>query len=605
MRSTPARKARFKRWVLRFGLGAAALTAITAAVVTVLALRSRNTEVLLNPDLVAVATLANETGDATLAPLGRMAVEWITQGIQQHSVADVVPPTVALAAAEEAREATDRVGAFAQATGAGVVLHGAYYLLGDSLQFQLQISDVVEGKLMIALAPVTGPSEPATESLDLVRERVLGTLAAALDVRAGRVHLPMQPRSLELYRVFRRGVDAARRGEFEEALRRYRAAWAMDSTFYPALVLIIKRVQYQAHNYGGDSYVRDSLQADADSLLRLADGYRDRMSEAWRLYLQASHDFVAGPEAWLRTERRLAELGPWFTIYAGMAAFEAYRPREALEHFARVDTANLGVPESRWYWEVSAEAHHMLRHYEEELEVARAARRERPENLLLMDTHLRPLAALGRIDALTALLDTVFALPVERRASGSFWLPDLRARRAAEELRAHGYRDAARQVLQRTVDWLETRPAGEARQFARLASYYPYALAECLYKLERWEEARTVYEELLAEGGPDDTRVLAGLGAIAARLGNAERARAISEQLAGMPGGQPLGRAKIAALLGQREEAVRLLREALRHDARGGINRAWGMYVLRRHQDMDLESLRGYPPFELFMRPRG
>jgi tetratricopeptide (TPR) repeat protein len=379
----------------------------------------------------------------------------------------------------------------------------------------------------------------------------------------------------------------------------------MDSTFYPALVLIIKRVQYQAHNYGGDSYVRDSLQADADSLLRLADGYRDRMSEAWRLYLQASHDFVAGPEAWLRTERRLAELGPWFTIYAGMAAFEAYRPREALEHFARVDTANLGVPESRWYWEVSAEAHHMLRHYEEELEVARAARRERPENLLLMDTHLRPLAALGRIDALTALLDTVFALPVERRASGSFWPPDLRARRAAEELRAHGYRDAARQVLQRTVDWLETRPAGEARQFARLASYYPYALAECLYKLERWEEARTVYEELLAEGGPDDTRVLAGLGAIAARLGNAERARAISEQLAGMPGGQPLGRAKIAALLGQREEAVRLLREALRHDARGGINRAWGMYVLRRHQEMDLESLRGYPPFELFMRPRG
>jgi hypothetical protein len=50
---------------------------------------------------------------------------------------------------------------------------------------------------------------------------------------------------------------------------------------------------------------------------------------------------------------------------------------------------------------------------------------------------------------------------------------------------------------------------------------------------------------------------------------------------------------------------MRLLGEALRQDGPGGINRYWGTHMLRRHQDIDLESLHGYPPFELFMRPRG
>jgi hypothetical protein len=339
MKSTPARKARFKRWVLRLGLAAAALIGIAAAVVTVLALRSHNNEVALDPDLVAVATLTNETGDATLAPLGRMAAEWITQGIQQHGVAEVVPPSVALAAATEAQEASDRVAAFAQATGAGVVLHGAYYVLGDSLQFQIQISDAVEGRLMSALEPVTGPSEPASEALDLLPERVLGPLAAALDFRSGRLNFPMQPRSLEAYRVFRQGFDAVIRGDQEEGLRLYRAAWAMDSTLYPVLVLI-------------------AVMQGTDSLFRLAEGYRDRMKEPERLFLQLNQ--AREPEAYLRPARRLAELAPVWTLWAGWGAWQAYRPREALEHFARVDTANpyrLARPYrvSRWI----AWAHHI------------------------------------------------------------------------------------------------------------------------------------------------------------------------------------------------------------------------------------------------------
>jgi tetratricopeptide (TPR) repeat protein len=198
-------------------------------------------------------------------------------------------------------------------------------------------------------------------------------------------------------------------------------------------------------------------------------------------------------------------------------------------------------------------------------------------------------------------LDSVFALPHERLPSGAFKTPASAANFTAAELRAHGQADAARAVLQRALDWLEARPAEEVRE---MGVFHGYWLARTLYKLERWEEARAAYETLLAVS-PADTVALAALGAVAARAGDSERAQAISRQLAGKPGGQSLGRASIAALLGEREQAVELLREALHQIGTTGINRDWGWYMLQRHQDMDLESLRGYPPFELFMRPRG
>ncbi len=566
--------------------------------VTVLIVRSPSAEVVLdlNPNLVAVATLANETGDATLAPLGRMAAERIAQGVQQQGVADVVPPVVALRAAADVRDTTDRVGAFARTTGAGVVLHGAYYLLGDSLQFQLQITDVEAGEVLSALAPVTAPSEPVTEALGAVRERVVAALAAALDMRAGILPFPVQPHSLEVYRVFRQA--ALDDTPFQDVqLRLYQEAWAMDTTFYPALLMMTKELRWLNRD------------AESDSVARIADGYRDRMNEAERLYSQLYRGEDA--EAYMPMVRRLVELVPsYWSYWAGWAAWRAYRPRETLEYFARVDTTGPAVTPFRklFYWMGMGRAHHMLGQYEEELELLRAGRREFPDSLRLVDSHLRGLAALGRIDELNALLDTLFALGVER-VPGGFRAVDTRARVGADALRAHGHRDAARKVLERTIEWIEARPPEESVQL-RLGSYYRYSLAECLYRLERWDEARALYEELLAEN-PERARYLGPLGAIAARLGNLERARAISEQLVGKPAGPPafqqVRRASIAALLGERAEAVRLLREG--RNAGMDRGRWWegnqGIYTEYIHSQMDLEPLRGYPPFEQFMRPRG
>jgi tRNA A-37 threonylcarbamoyl transferase component Bud32/tetratricopeptide (TPR) repeat protein len=581
-----------RAWYRRPVVWLAPLAALAVAALTLGITWSGGGGAAIDADRTAVAVLENQTGDPSLDALGRLAAEGITQGIQQRGVATVVPTEVALAAAEGARSRRDPVGAFARATGAGVVLHGAYYLIGDSVQFQVQITDAAAGELLSALAPVTGSRVSPTAALGLVRERVAAGLAAALDLRAGVLPFPMQPPSLEVYRVFRQAVVNDTPFQ-DEQLRLYQEAWAMDSSFHPALLMIAKELRWLERD------------AESDSVARIADGYRDRMSEAERLYSQLYQGEDA--EAHMPMVRRLVELVPaYWTYWAAWAAWRAYRPREALEYFTGVDTTKPNITPDRklYYWMVGGRGHHMLGQYEEELETLRAGRREFPDDLRLVDGYTRALAALGRIDELNAFLDTLFALPAER-VPGGFRAVDLRAWVAADQLRAHGHRDAARQVLGRTIDWIEERPPEESAQF-RLGSYYTYSLAECLYRLERWEEARAMFEGLLAEN-PEAAHYLGPLGVIAARLGNHERVRAYSELLAKRPGGQPGRRASIAALLGEHAEAVRLLRASLNAGMDRGRWREgnWGFDTELRHRDMDLESLRGYAPFEQLMRPRG
>ena len=136
---------------------------------------------------------------------------------------------------------------------------------------------------------------------------------------------------------------------------------------------------------------------------------------------------------------------------------------------------------------------------------------------------------------------------------------------------------------------------------------YRSSLAACLYGLERWEDARDLYEGLRAEM-PEQPGTLFHLGAIAAQLGDSARAQAMSNELEQLAqtieenwrrADIAVDRARIAALFGEREEAVRLLR--LGFDL--STTRGWEVRLIGHHAEF--ESLRDFPPFQQFMRPRG
>jgi len=100
---------------------------------------------------------------------------------------------------------------------------------------------------------------------------------------------------------------------------------------------------------------------------------------------------------------------------------------------------------------------------------------------------------------------------------------------------------------------------------------------------------------------PGDVEALGFLGEVAAALGDTTVARDIEQQFAGLDGPYQRGhwtlhRAQILAMLAERELAVSMLRQAF---AEGEQYNIWV------HREPALESLRGYPPFEELVRPKG
>ena len=122
-----------------------------------------------------------------------------------------------------------------------------------------------------------------------------------------------------------------------------------------------------------------------------------------------------------------------------------------------------------------------------------------------------------------------------------------------------------------------------------------------LYAAERWEEARAVYVGL-RRADSMNVDFLGGLGASEARLGHRVEAEALAGRLAAINRG-PYWRARIAALLGDRDGAVALLRQAIAQGISCAVR--WGPGIEDCHREMDFESLRGYAPFDELLRPKG
>ncbi|TRZ92736.1 serine/threonine protein kinase, partial [bacterium] len=115
----------------------------------------------LDPDLVAVAVFENQTGDSSLDPLGRMASDWISQGLSQIEGLKVVPKMSVLQLSpmakpgEKTSPALSPLQFLTEQTGAGKVVSGTYYLAGGEIQFLSSITDTQKRKFL-PLEPVKG-----------------------------------------------------------------------------------------------------------------------------------------------------------------------------------------------------------------------------------------------------------------------------------------------------------------------------------------------------------------------------------------------------------------------------------------------------------------
>lgn len=341
------------------------------------------------------------------------------------------------------------------------------------------------------------------------------------------------------------------------------------------------------------AYLNRNQYAEADELAQKINVQREKLVPGERHWLDwlLAH-FPANRIGQYKAWKNLLPYVPTDAIWyfeAGRDALLVNYPQEAVEAFEKVNLNHPALKTWYFYWGNLTWAYLRLGNHEDELRVAKQSRRKFPALLSALWNEVRALAAMGKIKEVNSLLDESLTLPPPRGGNPAWVMA-----RAGFELRAHGYKTAALQAFEQAIRWVENRPEEENKNRS-LRSF----LGEVLYEAERWQESRDIYQSL-HDQFPDSIAYRGYLGAIAARLGNREEALSISEELKNIErsylfGNNTYWRAGIASLLGEKEQAMVLLRDAL----------AQGVPYRRFHTDMDLEPLSDYPPFKELIKPKG
>jgi tetratricopeptide (TPR) repeat protein len=325
--------------------------------------------------------------------------------------------------------------------------------------------------------------------------------------------------------------------------------------------------------------------AAVDSIVELVRPRLSGLPELERRAFEMLDARVCGDHAApYRANTRNPVLAPGTLAHWGLAnaALAVNRPRETIRISGQLDPDRSELRGWFLYWRDLAEAHHRLGEHRAELRVARQARSRFPADPAALRLEVRALTALRRTAELEALLAE--GLTVDPA-------PAMLLRYAGLELLQHGAVAAGEAMLHRSIAWQVERP--------REDTGYRIALAVSYLMLDETAEAERLLRDVAVGSNAVEPRGI--LGTLAARRGDDAGARQISEALAGMDsrylnGSHTHWRARIAALLGEAEEAVRLLQQS--------YDEGHFLWV-STHTEPDFATLRQHPAFRALVRPKG
>ena len=583
----PAVPARPKRRLAGRWAAAATVVVLGLAAAAVL-LPARGAR--LEATRVLVTSFENRTADSTLDVLGQMAGDYLARGLAATHLVEVIAPV-----SGDSSTGAGGSRALARSLGAGTLLLGSYFREGGRLSFEAQVIEAGSGRLRLSVDPVEGPEELRTQLVEVLRQRVMAAFAVLFGPGFEAWEAQSLPPSYAAYQEILAGNAALTGIDFGEARRHYTRAALLDTAYTGARTMA-------ALAAGLDFECRV-----VDSIAGTLAGLRARLPPIDRGQLDWGSAHCRGDwPAALTAGRAVLSAAPrslQFALIVSVTALELFRPREALELLRHVDPDNAPLdPMSRGMaWNFQTLAYHQLGEHAEELGVALRARKADPE--AGRGEEIIALAALGRAAELRRRIQEWFGrsdLPDSYLSQGQVQLC------AALELRTHGYPDEAAALLAEASTWYRSRPALE--QHAPIPSSCTVRLFTPLYYEGRWDEARALYRASLAR---DSTDLIAheALGALAARAGDRAEVARVERWLAtprtrgrrAIPAGHEPGRstyvrARMALLLGDREKAAALLRQAFLE----GLNHR--MFV---HVDPDFEALHDHPIYRELLAIKG
>ena len=523
---------------------------------------------------IAVAPFENLTGDPQLDMVGRMASDWLTQGVARAESVEVVSSMAVTSAMADAPRGTNAVDRLARATRASVVVTGTIYAQGDSLRFQTSVVDARTGQELLPLDPVTSPKTDPMLGIDALRERLLGAMSLGADTRRG---ILMRAPRFSAYQEHLKGEELFTRNQVQ-ARSFFERAIAMDSTIVPAYAMLAV------------TYSNVSAWDSAEAVTRRLERFKDRFTPFERnIYNWLEANLSGSNERQLTAAQAIvARDSVSGTLYlVGLHANALLRPRVALAAFEKSDSASVATG---WASQVTnmANAFHQLGRHEDELAMLRRRRSDFPGNVGIVSRQLGALGALGQRDEALALADTLLKGITDN--SGN--TVTAAVVNGALEFEAHrGDTATARAIARRVVAWHQAHANPAATDERLQQEGRAWLLAGGL------DSAVHAFRRAAAK---DSTNIgAAGYLALTLALrGDSSQARAIADSIGTLSrkwlfGNHAYWRGAVLAVLGEREAAVRLLQQAF--DA--------GVSKNPQHFNLPLRSLRGYPPFEALIMP--
>ena len=523
---------------------------------------------------IAVAPFENLTGDPQLDLLGRMASDWLTQGVARAESVEVVSAMAVTAAMANASAGTNVVELLARATQASAVVSGTIYAQGDSLRFQSSVIDTRTGREILPLDPVMAPRTDPMIGIDALREQLAGAVALGQDTRQ---QVLMRAPRFSAYQEYLKGEEtfvrngAQSRTFFERAI-------ALDSTLVPAYV------------YLAVTYSNANAWDSAEAVTRRVERFKHRLTPFERdMFAWLEANLSGSEERQLTAAQAVVarDSMPGMLYLVGLHANAALRPLIALPALEKADSANVAFG---WgpHVTVLGNTYHLLGRHDQELAMLRRRRAAFPASGGIPGAELRALGALGRREEALALADTLLQ-GITNNAGNAVTANVLAG--ALEFEAHHGDTATASAMARRVVTWHQEHPApnaGPARlQQEGRAWLLLGALDSAERSFRRWS-------------GRDSSSIPAAgyLALTLALKGDSSRARVMADSIGSVQrkwlfGSHLFWRGAVLGALGDREAAVRLLQQSFpAGQGKAGL-----------HYSLPHRSLRGYPPFEALLKP--
>ncbi|NNE03024.1 MAG: hypothetical protein HKN52_07650 [Eudoraea sp.] len=209
-----------------------------------------------NNNRIAVLPFENNTSDANLDVVGKMAVDWIMHGITQNKVGEVISPQIVqdyTSVLKAALVPSGDNGVLKEYLKPSKVVTGTYYLSNGRLLLQCSVLDGNMNRTLISFEVTECDPDSPLNCIEDIKQRVLGYLDSKEKPILG---IEETPPNFDAYKLWLES-DELSRMQAPEQLNYLNEAIAADSSFFKPK---LDRVAYY--------YNRDEF-AIADSLLQI------------------------------------------------------------------------------------------------------------------------------------------------------------------------------------------------------------------------------------------------------------------------------------------------------------------------------------------------